>query len=132
MKINLKKDTKKPNIGEIKYTQNKIEVPVKDETSGIKEVRCSLKEESGKEITKNLEINEGIAALSTENSFKGTIKVDMNKENNKETISYIKDNLNKDGNIYLLGEKSVVAESIIDSLKSEGFSKFKRLGGKDK
>ena len=48
------------------------------------------------------------------------------------TIEYIKSNLKKEGNVYLLGSAGVVPDGYINELKAAGFSKFVRLGGSDR
>lgn len=47
----------------------------------------------------------------------------------KATLNYINSNLDKNGNIYILGSEGVVPDSIINHLRSLGYSKFTRLGG---
>lgn len=58
--------------------------------------------------------------------------VDDDQWNNTETIKFIKSNLSKDGNIFILGGTSVVPDSIINTLKAAGFNNFERLGGIDR
>lgn len=58
--------------------------------------------------------------------------VNKNSTNSKETINYIKNNMSKDGKVYLLGGSGVVSDDIVSSLKSYGFKNFKRLGGSDR
>lgn len=53
----------------------------------------------------------------------------MKNADNTQVISYIKNKLNKLGTIYLLGGTSVIPDSIITSLKAQGYTNFKRLGG---
>lgn len=60
--------------------------------------------------------------------------VDKNASNSNsvETLNYIKNNMNKNGTVYLLGGTGVVSDNIITNLKSSGFNNFKRLGGIDR
>lgn len=53
-------------------------------------------------------------------------------ENSKITLDYIKDNLAKDGKIYLLGGDAVVKSSIVENLKASGYTNFDRIGGVDR
>ena len=49
--------------------------------------------------------------------------------NSSETLNFIKNNVSKDGTIYLLGGEGVVKNEIVNDLKNSGFANFKRLGG---
>ena len=49
--------------------------------------------------------------------------------NSSETLNFIKNNVSKDGTIYLLGGEAVVKNEIVNDLKNSGFTNFKRLGG---
>lgn len=53
----------------------------------------------------------------------------MNSTDNVQVVNYIKNKLNKSGTIYLLGGAGVIPDSIITSLKAQGYKNFKRLGG---
>ena len=58
--------------------------------------------------------------------------VNKNAANSRETLNYIKNNMNKDGTIYILGGTTAVSDDIIDNLKNNGFTNFNRLGGSDR
>ena len=49
--------------------------------------------------------------------------------NSAETLNFIKNNVVKDGTIYLLGGETVVKNEIVNDLQNSGFTNFKRLGG---
>ncbi|MGN9163433.1 cell wall-binding repeat-containing protein [Clostridium sulfidigenes] len=51
---------------------------------------------------------------------------------NSSTMTYIKNNLNSNGTVYILGGKGVISDSVINQIKSIGFKNIKRLGGKDR
>ncbi len=55
--------------------------------------------------------------------------VGADKTQNAQVIDYIKANLNAEGKIYILGGVSAVADSVVDTLKVQGFKNFERLGG---
>lgn len=46
-----------------------------------------------------------------------------------DTINFIKNNVDRNGTIYLLGGEGVVKPEIVQELKKNGFNNFKRLGG---
>lgn len=50
----------------------------------------------------------------------------------KVTLDYIKANVNKNGQIIILGSVGVMDDSIVNNLKAAGFTKIKRLGGSDR
>lgn len=58
--------------------------------------------------------------------------VNKNAKNSKETLDFIKSNVNKGGTVYLLGGTGVVSDDIIANLRASGFSNFKRLGGSNR
>ena len=58
--------------------------------------------------------------------------INKNANNSKKVLDYIKENVNKEGNIYILGGTSVVSDDIVTNLKSYGFKNFSRLGGADR
>lgn len=52
--------------------------------------------------------------------------------NSKVTLDFVKNNVTKDGTIYLLGGTGVVKDEIVNNLKQSGYTNFKRLGGLDR
>lgn len=48
------------------------------------------------------------------------------------SLSYIKEHLNKDGKVYILGGKGAVDESIANSIKLLGYNNITRLAGNDR
>lgn len=50
----------------------------------------------------------------------------------KETLNYINKNVNKSGQVIILGSNGVINDSIVKDLKNKGFEKVKRLGGSDR
>ena len=58
--------------------------------------------------------------------------VNKNAKNSRETLDFIKSNVNKSGTVYLLGGSGVVSDDIITNLRAAGFSNFKRLGGSNR
>jgi putative cell wall-binding protein len=48
---------------------------------------------------------------------------------NANTISYIVNNVPRDGSIYILGGVGAISNNIIESLKLKGYTKFIRIGG---
>lgn len=52
--------------------------------------------------------------------------------NNSSALTYIKNHLNSNGTVYILGGTGVIPDSIISKIKSYGFKNFKRLGGIDR
>ena len=50
----------------------------------------------------------------------------------KDTIDYIKENVNSDAQIVILGSTGVIDDSVVNALKDSGFTKIKRLGGADR
>lgn len=55
--------------------------------------------------------------------------VDSSPEESNDTITYIKNHLNKDGTIYILGGQGVVSESFYTKFKQLGFDNITRIGG---
>lgn len=49
--------------------------------------------------------------------------------NSKVTLNFVKNNVTKDGTIYLLGGNGVVKDEIVQDLMKAGYTNFKRLGG---
>lgn len=58
--------------------------------------------------------------------------VGANSSNNTETLKYIKNNLKENGKVYVLGGTGAVSDSILDSVKTLGFTDIERLGGLDR
>lgn len=58
--------------------------------------------------------------------------VDSTVDGSKKTLDYIEQSLDKDGTVYILGEVGVISNEFINYLKSKGYSKFERFGGKDR
>ena len=50
----------------------------------------------------------------------------------KETLDYIKVNMNKNGKIIILGSSGAVSEDIVNDLRKNGFNNIERLGGRDR
>lgn len=50
----------------------------------------------------------------------------------KETLDYIKSNMNKNGKIFVLGSQGAVSQDIVNELKNNGFNNIERLGGSDR
>lgn len=55
-----------------------------------------------------------------------------NVENSSDCIQYIKDHLDTDGTIYLLGGTASVSDDLVNYLKNQGYSSIVRLGGKNR
>lgn len=53
----------------------------------------------------------------------------VGKADNTATLNYIKNNLKATGKIYVLGGETVVPATVVNSLKSMGYSNIERLGG---
>lgn len=53
-------------------------------------------------------------------------------EDSTDCIQYIKDRLDKNGTIYLLGGAASVSDEFVDHMKQQGYNNFVRLGGKDR
>lgn len=58
--------------------------------------------------------------------------VDSDIKNNSLIIDYIKDNLEKNGSIYILGGTNVISENFDFTFKNLGLNNIHRLGGKDR
>lgn len=52
--------------------------------------------------------------------------------NNSSALTYIKNHLNSNGTVYILGGTGIIPDSILSQIKSYGFKDFKRLGGIDR
>ncbi|WP_411681658.1 cell wall-binding repeat-containing protein [Clostridium thailandense] len=53
-------------------------------------------------------------------------------EESLDCIQYIKDHLDKDGTIYLLGGAASISNELVDYVKQQGYTSFVRLGGQDR
>lgn len=53
-------------------------------------------------------------------------------KNNDKTIEYLQKQLNKDGTIYILGGPGTISDSILNNIKSLGFTNIKRIYGNDR
>ena len=53
-------------------------------------------------------------------------------KNSSNAVDYIKNHLNKDGNIYILGGTSSVSDDFIDYVKSLGYENITRFGGSNR
>lgn len=53
----------------------------------------------------------------------------VEKTDNAATLNYVKNNLKATGKIYVLGGETVVPATVVNSLKSMGYSNIERLGG---
>lgn len=58
--------------------------------------------------------------------------VHKNVEQSKETLDYIKANMNRNGKVIILGSNGAVSEDIVNNLRQNGFNNIERLGGKDR
>jgi Putative cell wall-binding domain len=58
--------------------------------------------------------------------------VDKDIEGSRDSIDYIKDHLNTNGTIYILGGNASVSESYVNYIKSQGYKNVVRLGGKNR
>lgn len=47
----------------------------------------------------------------------------------KDTLDYIKNNLKKDGKVFILGGTGVVSDDFVQELMKSGYTNFERLGG---
>lgn len=55
-----------------------------------------------------------------------------NINDSTDCIQYIKDHLDKNGTIYLLGGTASVSNELVNYMKEQGYINFVRLGGKDR
>lgn len=55
--------------------------------------------------------------------------VNSSLNSSMDTINFIKNNVDRNGTIYLLGGDGVVKPEIVQELKKNGFNNLKRLGG---
>lgn len=55
--------------------------------------------------------------------------VDKSLSESQDSISYIQNHLDKDGNVYILGGYASVSDEYVNNIKSLGFNNIKRLGG---
>ncbi|AAO35373.1 cell wall-binding repeat-containing protein [Clostridium tetani] len=96
------------------------------------------REENGEEKLKNVIVS---SAFGFADSLSGSIlskKLDApiilignNANNSKQAIEYIKDNVDKGGNVYILGGTAVINSTLENTIKNSGYS-TKRLSGKDR
>ncbi len=56
--------------------------------------------------------------------------VDKDVKDSLDSIDYIKNHLNVNGNVYILGGNASVSENYINYIKSLGYKNIIRLGGK--
>lgn len=84
-------------------------------------------------LASGLDFPDSLSASSLSAKYDAPILlVNKNAANSRETLNYIKNNMNKDGTIYILGGTTAVSDDIIDNLKNNGFTNFNRLGGSDR
>ena len=101
-------------------------------------VGTKYKEENGEEKLKNVIVS---SAFGFADSLSGSIlskKLDApiilignNENSSKQAIEYIKNNVDKTGNIYILGGTAAVSNNIENIIKNNGYN-TKRLSGKDR
>lgn len=58
--------------------------------------------------------------------------VNSSVNSSMDTINFIKNNVDRNGTIYLLGGEGVVKPEIVQELKKNGFNNLKRLGGQNR
>lgn len=58
--------------------------------------------------------------------------VGNNAADQEKVISYLKDNMDPSGTVYILGGTGAVSSSMEEKVSKAGFSKINRLGGKDR
>jgi putative cell wall-binding protein len=84
-------------------------------------------------ITSGLNFPDALSGSAlTRNLNAPILLVGENVSKSTSTINYIKNHLNKEGNIYVLGGKGAVGEDFEKYFKSIGYNNIKRLWGKDR
>lgn len=84
-------------------------------------------------IANALDFPDALSGSALASSLNAPILLTYTKYTPKtSTIEYIKSNLKKEGTVYLLGGTGVVPDGYVNELKAAGFSKFVRLGGRDR
>ena len=84
-------------------------------------------------ISNGYNYTDEISASILANNIKAPVLlIGNNDEQDKETLNYIKQHMNKDGKVFIVGGTGAVGEKFISKLKKVGIKNIDRMDGKDR
>ncbi|GAA0726991.1 hypothetical protein GCM10008905_24100 [Clostridium malenominatum] len=84
-------------------------------------------------IANGYNFTDQISASTLASSLKAPLLlIGNNAKNDKETIDYLKEHMDKSGKVYIVGGKGAVQDNLVNSIKALGISNIERFEGKDR
>lgn len=80
-------------------------------------------------IATGFDFPDALSGAPLAKSLNAPILLAGNKANNAAALDYIKNHLDKEGTVYLLGGKKAVSDDLVNQIKALGYNNIKRLSG---